>query len=112
MREACRKRRPTASCGGGARPVPAGRVGAVSELPVTIASFEPAGEEMFHSLRRELGVESFGINLLNLRPGQRNRVHIHSRQEEVYIVLAGTLTLFVEGERLDLERGRIARVAP
>jgi mannose-6-phosphate isomerase-like protein (cupin superfamily) len=82
----------------------------MSELPVTVASFEPAGDEMFHSLRRDLGVESFGINLLTLRPGQR--VHLHSRQEEVYLVLAGTLTLIVEDEPVELGRGKIARVGP
>jgi uncharacterized cupin superfamily protein len=70
------------------------------------------GAEMFQSLRRELGVESFGINLMSLRPGQRGRVHLHERQEEVYLVLEGTLTLMVDGEPHDLGPDQLARVAP
>ena len=53
--------------------------------------------ERFVRLRNDLGVESFGLNLILLEPGQRGRVHRHKRQEEVYIVLEGTLTLELEG---------------
>ena len=70
------------------------------------------GVEMFQSLRRELGVESFGINLMSLRPGQRLRVHRHQRQEEVYLVLEGTLTLLIEGEPHVLGPDHLARVGP
>ncbi len=70
------------------------------------------GEERFQLLRRELGVSTFGINLIRLRPGQRGRIHRHERQEEVYLVLEGTLTLGVEGEERELARGELARVAP
>jgi mannose-6-phosphate isomerase-like protein (cupin superfamily) len=47
-----------------------------------------------------------------LRPGQRGRIHRHERQEEVYLVMEGTLTLEVEGSEQDLARGTLARVAP
>jgi mannose-6-phosphate isomerase-like protein (cupin superfamily) len=70
------------------------------------------GADMFQSLRRELGVESFGINLMSLHPGQRLRVHRHERQEEVYLVLEGTLTLLIEGEPHELGPDHLARVAP
>jgi mannose-6-phosphate isomerase-like protein (cupin superfamily) len=70
------------------------------------------GEEMFQSLRRELGIESFGINLMSLHPGQRLRVHRHERQEEVYLVLSGTLTLLIEGEPHELGPDHLARVGP
>lgn len=70
------------------------------------------GEEMFQGLRRELGVESFGINLLSLHPGQRLRVHRHEHQEEVYLVLQGTLTLLIEGEPHELGPDQLARVGP
>ena len=82
------------------------------DLPVTTATIEIADVGRFHSLRRELGVESFGISLMELAPGQRNRVHIHETQEEVYLVLAGELTLIVEGEDLVMGPGELARVAP
>ena len=55
----------------------------------------------------ELGVESFGLNLMLLEPGQRGRVHRHERQEEVYIVLEGTLTLELDGGEVHtLQRAR------
>ncbi len=82
----------------------------MSDSNVTTAAIKP-GEE-FQILRRELGVESFGINAITLRPGQRNRVHIHTGQEEVYLVIEGELTLVVEGEPLKLTAGQLARVAP
>jgi uncharacterized cupin superfamily protein len=66
--------------------------------------------ERFQTLRKELGVESFGINLVVLRPGQRGRIHAHEHQEEVYLVLDGELTLAVEGVEVVLERDRLARV--
>jgi uncharacterized cupin superfamily protein len=53
--------------------------------------------ERFQSLRRELGVHGFGINLIVLQPRQRGRIHAHEHQEEVYLVLEGELTLLVEG---------------
>jgi mannose-6-phosphate isomerase-like protein (cupin superfamily) len=70
------------------------------------------GGEMFQSLRRELGIESFGINLMSLRPGQRLRVHRHERQEEVYLVLEGNLTLLIEGEPHEVGPDGLARVGP
>jgi mannose-6-phosphate isomerase-like protein (cupin superfamily) len=69
-------------------------------------------EDRFVRLRAELGVTSFGMNQIVLRPGQRGRIHAHERQEEVYLVLEGTLTLLVEGEERTLERGELIRVAP
>jgi uncharacterized cupin superfamily protein len=69
-------------------------------------------DERFGPLRRQLGVTSFGLNLIVLQPRQRGRIHRHVRQEEVYLVLEGTLTLVVEGEEAALERGELVRVAP
>ena len=69
-------------------------------------------EDRFVRLRAELGVSSFGMNQIVLRPGQRGRIHAHERQEEVYLVLEGTLTLVVEGEEQTVERGGLVRVAP
>ena len=79
---------------------------------ITVVELDLEGEERFQLLRRELGVRAFGINLLRLRPGQRGRIHRHMRQEEVYVVLQGTLTLGVEGEERELPRGSAVRVAP
>jgi mannose-6-phosphate isomerase-like protein (cupin superfamily) len=69
-------------------------------------------EERFQRLRGALGVETFGLNLIVLRPGQRGRIHRHERQEEVYVVLEGRLSLVTEGEERDLGEGEVVRVAP
>jgi uncharacterized cupin superfamily protein len=77
---------------------------------VSFATLQPDGAERFQTLRRELGVTSFGINLIVLDPRQRGRVHAHERQEEVYLVLEGELTLLVEGAEHTLRNGQLARV--
>jgi uncharacterized cupin superfamily protein len=82
------------------------------EPGTSFTTLDPDGEDRFQRLRLELGVSTFGLNLLRLRPGQRSRVHRHERQEEVYLVLEGTLTLLVEREPRELRRGDLARVAP
>jgi mannose-6-phosphate isomerase-like protein (cupin superfamily) len=70
------------------------------------------GTEMFQGLRRALDLETFGINLMVLQPGKRLRVHTHERQDEVYLVLEGTLTLLVEGAPHELGVDQLARVGP
>jgi uncharacterized cupin superfamily protein len=82
------------------------------EPGVSYSALDLVGDERFQRLRNDLGVESFGLNLLRLGPGMRSRIHRHERQEEVYLVLEGTLTLVIEGEARDLRRGELARVAP
>jgi quercetin dioxygenase-like cupin family protein len=73
---------------------------------------DPDTGERFLPLRRQLGVSSFGMNQIVLQPGQRGRIHRHKNQEEVYLVLEGTLTLLIEGERTELAIGEVMRVAP
>ena len=85
---------------------------AAMENGVSFADLDLDHDERFQRLRADLGVSAFGLNLMLLRPGQRSRIHRHEHQEEVYVVLQGTLSLFVEGERHELGRGRAARVAP
>lgn len=68
--------------------------------------------ERFLPLRRQLGVSSFGLNQIVLEAGQRGRIHRHTRQEEVYLVLEGTLTIVLEGEPIDLGEAELIRVSP
>ncbi|HEX4806500.1 MAG TPA: cupin domain-containing protein [Conexibacter sp.] len=68
--------------------------------------------ERFQRLRAELGVTTFGLNLIVLQPGQVGRIHRHERQEEVYLVLEGELSLLLEGEEHRVPTGGLARVAP
>lgn len=76
------------------------------------ARLDPDTPDRFVSLRRELGVTTFGINQMVLQAGQRMRIHRHARQEEVYLVLEGRLTVSIEGDETVLERGELMRVAP
>src|SRR6185437_14230754 len=78
----------------------------------TTTRLDPDTGERFLPLRRQLGVSAFGINQIVLQPGQRGRIHRHKAQEEVYLVLEGTLTLLLEGERSELGPGELIRVAP
>ncbi|HLB22412.1 MAG TPA: cupin domain-containing protein [Solirubrobacteraceae bacterium] len=79
---------------------------------VTFATLDYEHGERFQTLRRELGVSAFGVNLLLLAPGERGRIHSHDHQEEVYLVLAGELTLVVERVEHVLDAMHVARVAP
>jgi uncharacterized cupin superfamily protein len=78
----------------------------------TRVALDPDHDERFLSLRRALGVTSFGINQMILQPGQRMRIHRHQHQEEVYLVLEGVLTVAIEGDETALARGELMRVAP
>lgn len=78
----------------------------------TRARLDPDSEDRFVALRRQLGVTSFGINQIVLQAGQRGRIHRHQRQEEVYLVLEGRLTLLIEGEETELGEGELIRIAP
>ena len=77
-----------------------------------IVTLEFEGEERFQTVRAALGATSLGINLIRLAPRQRGRIHRHEHQEEVYVVLEGTLTLVVEGESHEIEERQAVRVAP
>jgi uncharacterized cupin superfamily protein len=79
---------------------------------ISLGSIDHAGGDRFQRLRAELGVESFGMNLIRLAPRQRGRIHAHERQEEVYVVLSGTLTLATADGEHELGPGACARVAP
>ncbi len=79
-----------------------------------VVATDPRGPEgeFFEPIRRHLGAESLGVNRLELQPRQRLRVHVHERQEELYLVLSGTLTLIVEGAENEIPVGTLARVGP
>jgi uncharacterized cupin superfamily protein len=82
----------------------------MGEADVSFARLERDGAERFQRLRAQLGVSAFGMNLIVLQPGQRSRIHAHTQQEEVYLVLEGELTLLVAGEEHLLGSDQLARV--
>ena len=63
----------------------------------------------------DLGVESFGLQVLDLPAGFADypeHDHAHDGQEEVYVILAGAAELVVAGERIQAEAGTLIRVGP
>src|SRR5262245_35068885 len=82
------------------------------ESGVSYARLDFNATERFQRLRDQLGVTSFGLNLILLHAGARGRIHRHARQEEVYLVLEGTLSLSIEGVERDMVKGEVARIAP
>jgi mannose-6-phosphate isomerase-like protein (cupin superfamily) len=62
-----------------------------------------------------VGVESFGLQVLDLPPGFADypeHDHAHDGQEEVYIVLAGAADFVIAGERVHVAAGTMLRVEP
>jgi mannose-6-phosphate isomerase-like protein (cupin superfamily) len=84
----------------------------MAEPDVASTTINTNNSERFQSLRRELGIDGFGMNVITLRPRQRGRIHSHDVQEEVYLVLDGELTLVVEGEEQTVGRNGVVRVGP
>jgi mannose-6-phosphate isomerase-like protein (cupin superfamily) len=82
------------------------------EHGVSYARLDTTGTERFVPLRQQLGVTSFGMNLILMHAGARGRIHRHAKQEEVYLVLEGTLSLSIEGVERDMHKGELARIAP
>lgn len=63
----------------------------------------------------ELGVQSFGLQVLDLPAGFADypeHDHAEDGQEEVYVVLAGSAELTVAGDRIQAGTGSLVRVAP
>jgi hypothetical protein len=69
----------------------------------------------FKRARAELGVESFGLQVIDLPPnydGYPEHDHEQDGQEEVYVGLRGSAEIEIEGERFPLDNDHIARVGP
>lgn len=84
----------------------------MSDSDVGLAEFAAAPEGGLRSLSGDLGLASCGLSLMVFRPGQRWRIHAHERQEEIYLVLAGELTVLVEDAEHVLSPRQAIRVAP
>jgi hypothetical protein len=69
----------------------------------------------FKRARAELGVESFGMQVLDLPPNANQypeHDHIDSGQEEVFVVLRGAGEIEVDGQRHPLDADTMVRVGP
>jgi mannose-6-phosphate isomerase-like protein (cupin superfamily) len=68
---------------------------------------------LFRRAGAELGVESFGLQVLDMPPGfdsYPEHDHAADGQEEVYVVLSGAGEVEIDGERVAVDRERILRV--
>jgi mannose-6-phosphate isomerase-like protein (cupin superfamily) len=69
----------------------------------------------FKRARAELGVESFGIQVIDLPPGYEHypeHDHTHDNQEEVFLVIRGGGEIEIAGERFPFDSDHLARVGP
>ena len=67
----------------------------------------------FKRARAELGVESFGMQVLDIPAGFADypeHDHDETGQEEVYLVLRGSADVEIEGKRIALDPDTIVRV--
>ncbi len=69
----------------------------------------------FVKARAELGVTSFGMQVIQLPPNYTDypeHDHIESGQEEVFLAIGGSGWIDIEGERVDLGTETFVRVGP
>jgi mannose-6-phosphate isomerase-like protein (cupin superfamily) len=65
----------------------------------------------FRKIRRELGVEGFGVNALVLPPSYDAGRHYHDEQQELYFVHSGRVEIrFGDDSAHELGPGGVARV--
>jgi mannose-6-phosphate isomerase-like protein (cupin superfamily) len=65
--------------------------------------------------RAELGVTSFGMQILDFPPNTDRypeHDHTHDGQEEVFVVMSGRGTVEVDGDRFDIDPDTMVRIAP
>src|SRR3954469_20615192 len=66
----------------------------------------------FRKVRRELDVQAFGVNVIVIPEGYETPPHYHEEQEELYLVLRGTIQIeFPQDDKtFTLGEGGLARV--
>jgi uncharacterized cupin superfamily protein len=65
-------------------------------------------------VRRTLGISSFGINIVDIPPGEGIPEHDETArdQEELFVVLGGSALLVIDGERIPAPAGTFVRLDP
>ena len=87
----------------------------MSYTKVNVHELEGAGPGgAFRFVRRELGVEAFGINWVELAPDAEGREHDESSsgQEEVNVVIRGFGSYRVDGAEMPVREGDFIRFDP
>jgi len=79
----------------------------------TLLQHEFKGLKGKHFIGKNLGLTGCEVSLNLLQAGKGMPfVHAHKKNEELYIVLAGNGTFFVDGEEFPVKEGSMVRVAP
>lgn len=82
----------------------------------TISEMEAAFGGGFIRARASLGATSFGMQVIPLPPNSGDAYpehdHLQDGQEEVYVLLAGSATMSLPGEQVQLDRETFVRVGP
>jgi uncharacterized cupin superfamily protein len=65
-------------------------------------------------VRRSLGCDSFGVNLVEIQPGESIPEHdeTHRDQEELFFVVTGDAVLVIDGDEHPAPAGTFARLDP
>lgn len=65
-------------------------------------------------VRRTLGVQAFGVNVVEVPPGEQIPEHDEQArdQEELFYVIGGNATLLIDGEAHPAPEGTFARLDP
>jgi mannose-6-phosphate isomerase-like protein (cupin superfamily) len=82
---------------------------------INVDEIEPAGPGgAVRFVRRELGVEAFGINWFELPPDTAGHAHDESEsgQEEVNVIIRGGGVYRVDGEEIPVRVGTVCRFDP
>lgn len=91
------------------------RVVAPQQLEWEPRPHEP-GEPARHvaELSEQAGLEQARANVWRYEPGAKGRRHRHPMQEETFVVLEGTLTMYLgePAERVEAPTGGVIRVSP
>jgi mannose-6-phosphate isomerase-like protein (cupin superfamily) len=84
------------------------------ELPFEPRDAYPGDERSVAALSELLGFRHSRANVWHLPPGNKGKRHRDLVQEETFVVLRGTLTMYLEEppERVELPQGSVALVQP
>ena len=74
--------------------------------------FETSGR--WSLARKSIGLKSFGMNIVDIQPGDRIPEHDETErdQEEIFVVLSGNATIVIDGQEFPAPAGTFARVDP
>jgi uncharacterized cupin superfamily protein len=87
----------------------------VTYSKVNVHELEPSGPGgAVRFVRRELGLEAFGLNWFELPPNTEGHAHDESdsRQEEVNVIVRGSGTYLIDGEEVVVREGDVLRSDP